>query len=345
MCPFINLSSFLVLITGGSGYIGSALTKHLLLNGWRVRILELSPDAASSFQNLLSSLKVEHPIEIQVGDACNSKDVSQSLQGVTHVVHLAGIANIHFCRENPQRAVEVNGMSVRNFLECARSRRNFCQFIYPSTVAGMYTLPSEGPIVESANVFPVDDYGISKQMGEQFCRAYARVYGIRTVIFRQSNVYGPSPRMKFDNVVHKFAQKALAGEPLEIYGSGKQERDFLYLDDLVRTYEMTLLNKVPPGREYNICNGMNKSISQVAEEISRVVAHLYGKNIEVKYIPINAQEIENHHISISSKRANYELGIVPQTPFEVGVQHLIESMECEYTLTCASRKLEPIEIP
>ncbi len=59
---------------------------------------------------------------------------------------------------------------------------------------------------------------------------------------------------------------------------------------------------------------------------------------------MNAQEIENRHISISTKRANYELGIVPQTPFEVGVQNLIESMECEYTLTCASRKLEPIEI-
>ena len=90
-----------------------------------------------------------------------------------------------------------------------RSSEKFLQFVYPSSVAGMYANTTTGQVKETSQVFPVDDYGISKQAGEQFCRAYARLYGMRTVIFRQSNVYGPSPAMKFDNVVHAMVRRAL----------------------------------------------------------------------------------------------------------------------------------------
>ena len=184
----IDPASSLVLITGGSGYIGAMLAKHLVSNGWKVRIMDSSADALYVLQQDFSSMPNYYSLEFQNGNVCDPKDVLRSCQGVTHIVHLAGIANARACRENPHQAFEVNCLSARNYLECMRSSEKFLQFVYPSSVAGMYANTTTGQVKETSQVFPVDDYGISKQAGEQFCRAYARLYGMRTVIFRPGTI-------------------------------------------------------------------------------------------------------------------------------------------------------------
>ena len=261
-----------------------------------------------------------------MGDVCDPKDVRRACEDVTHLVHLAGIASVTACRAQPQRAIEVNGLSTRNLLECVRGVRGFRRFIFPSSVAGMYTVPRKGRILETTPVFPVDDYGISKSLGEQFCRAYARLFGLPTVIFRQSNVYGPSPVMKFDNVVHAFVKSVLAGEPVVIHGSGVQERDFLYLGDLVRAYELALRCEIPPARIYNVCSGERLSIRQVAEEIDRGFRRINGGGVKTKYAPMEMEEIEIRRYSIQGRRAFRELGFSPEVTFEEGVRSLIGTL-------------------
>ncbi|MFQ5692263.1 MAG: NAD-dependent epimerase/dehydratase family protein [Nitrospinota bacterium] len=319
-------ASSLVLITGGGGYVGSALADHLLAGGWSVRLLEVSARTARSLRRRLTPPGKGRSLEIQVGDVCHPGDIRRACRDVTHVVHLAGMASVSACRAQPQRAIEINGLSTRYLLECMRDAKGFRRFIYPSSVAGMYTVPRRGRILETTPVFPVDDYGISKSLGEQFCRAYARLFGAPTVIFRQSNVYGPSPVMKFDNVVHAFVKGALAGKPLVIHGSGVQERDFLYLGDLVRAYESALRCEIPPGRLYNVCSGEKRSIRQVAEAVARGFRRIRGEEIRVKHKTMEMEEIEIRRYSILGSRASHELGFVPEVAFEEGIRRLIETL-------------------
>ncbi len=315
-----------VLITGGGGYVGAALANHLLGQGWSVRLLEISARAARSVRRRLRPPRNGRSLEILSGDVCDPQHARRACKDITHLIHLAGIASVTACRAQPQRAIEVNGLSTRNLLECVRGVRGFRRFIFPSSVARMYTVPRKGRILETTPVFPVDDYGISKSLGEQFWRAYARLFGAPTVIFRQSNVYGPSPVMKFDNVVHTFVKSALAGEPVVIHGSGVQEGDFLYVGDLVRAYESALRCEIPPGRVYNICGGKKLNIRQVSEEIDRGFRRITGGGVKTKYVPMEMEEIEIRRYSIQGRRAFRDLGFSPEVTFEEGVRCLIESL-------------------
>jgi len=314
-----------VLITGGGGYIGAALTGYFLERGWAVRVMEVSVDRAAQIRKIFRRANYSPPLSVMVGNVHDLRSVTRACKGITHLIHLAGVANVNDCRRDPQKAIALNGYSTRILLEEVRKKPGFQKFIFPSSIAGMYTLPRKGRIQETASVFPVDDYGISKYLGEQFCRAYARLFGTPTVIFRQSNVYGPSPAMKYDNVIHVFVKNAIAEKQLVIHGNGNQARDFLYLDDLLRAYENALLIDFPPGREFNICSGENVSIRELAKLVLRATECLsQEKKRKIAFRKMKGQEIEIRKFLISNHRARKELKFNARISLEEGLLRLVQ---------------------
>jgi UDP-glucose 4-epimerase len=308
-----------ILVTGGAGYISSRMIERLLQEGFKVKTLEYNINTLGNLSDFLEDPNFSYII----GDVTKEKDVKKACQDVEVVIHLAGIASIARCRENPMKAISVNGYAVRTILETCKDSKDFKKFIYPSSVAGMYTRPKRDIITADDEVFPINDYGVSKFLGETYCKAYNEMYGLPTTIFRQSNVYGPSPGMKYDSVIHIFVRNAIEGKPLTIQGSGEQARDFVYIDDLIDAYFSVIASEKTNGETYNVCSGEVLKIKEIAEIIQEEVAKKTSNNIEINYISMPLEESEIRKFAISYEKAKNDFGYEPKTKFKEGIAKLI----------------------
>ena len=232
------------LITGGCGFIGTAVVRDLTAAGGHVvRVLDnLSAGtredlhaACEYVEHGRSGLRWSDPgsrsaVELVVGDILDEGLVRGTAQDAEVVLHLAANSGVAPSVADPRADCAVNVIGTLNVLEAARhggARR----FVFASSGAPIGEC--EPPIHEESVPHPVSPYGASKLAGEAYCSAYFRTFGLETVALRFGNVYGPGSRHK-SSVVARFIRQAMVGETLEIYGDGLQTRDFLYLDDLVR---------------------------------------------------------------------------------------------------------------
>lgn len=319
------------LVTGAGGYLGSALARRLTDEGHRVTGLENDPRGLEVVRGLDGVKAVE-------GDVTDEADAAAAVRGASAVFHMAGVSSVEACRENPRLALEVNGYAVRTLLE--HSTDDMRLFVYPSSVAGMYTVPkgavykhrsgggdvvytrpSGGAVTEEDPVVPVNDYGVSKFLGETYARAYDELHGAPTLVFRQSNVYGPSPVGPGGGVARLFAERALRGEPLEVHGSGEQTRDFLYVDDLLDAY-VAALERLPSGETLNLSSGTSTSVNRLAEMVGELVG-----GAEVKHVGGREEELEIKRYTVSNERAREVLDWEPKTSLGEGLKTLLDAME------------------
>ena len=258
------------LITGGCGFIGTSLIKHLLANNLakKIRVLDnlsvgtradlstvctftesplspqssaLSPDSRSSALSTNSVLSPDK-VELVVGDIRDPALTEACCQGIDVIVHLAANTGVPKSVENPRLDMECNVVGTFNMLEGARAQK-VKRFVFASSGAPAGEV--EPPIHEELPPHPVSPYGASKLAGEGYCSSYYRTFGIETVCLRFSNVYGPGSTHK-SSVVAKFIKQALNGETLEIYGDGTQTRDFIYIDDLIDAIYRAATYHEPP---------------------------------------------------------------------------------------------------
>ena len=230
------------LITGGCGFLGTALIKHLLSQklAKHIRVLDnlsvgTQEDLASvcNFtETSLSSLIAPSSavrVELVQGDIRDAETCEACCQDMDVVIHLAANTGVPASVENPRLDMECNVIGTFNMLEGAR-KNDVKRFIFASSGAPAGEV--EPPIHEELPPHPVSPYGASKLAGEGYCSAYFRTFGLETVALRFGNVYGPLSGHK-TSVVAKFIKLAMEGEPCEIYGDGTQTRDFIYIDDLI----------------------------------------------------------------------------------------------------------------
>ncbi len=245
------------LITGGCGFIGTNLIRHLTetVPEIRIRVLDnLSigsrADLASvcSFQELDST--IEKPIsaddvnsksavELVVGDIRKADVCIAAAAGMDAVVHLAANTGVRPSVRNPRMDMEANVIGTFNILEAARLN-NVRRFIFASSGAPIGEC--RPPIHEEMPAHPISPYGASKLAGEGYCSAYCKAYGLETVCLRFSNIYGPNSGHK-NSVIAKFIKKALNKETIEIYGDGEQTRDFIFIEDLIRAIHLSVNRK------------------------------------------------------------------------------------------------------
>jgi UDP-glucose 4-epimerase len=218
-------------------------------------------------------------VELVVGDILDAELALQVSKDADVIVHLAANTGVAPSVENPRMDCEANVFGTLNYLEAAR-HCDVKRFVFASSGAPAGEV--EPPIHEELPPHPVSPYGASKLAGEGYCSAYFRSFGVETVCLRFGNVYGPLSGKK-DSVVAKFIKCALDGLPLEIYGDGKQTRDFIYIDDLIRSIRLAASVESAGGETFQIATNQETTVGELVEKLVPVLERFGVTGTKVAY--------------------------------------------------------------
>lgn len=238
------------------------------------------------------------------------------------IVHLAGQVSHLKSQEDPYYDLECNVKGILNILETVRKINPKCQVLYASS-RSVYGFPKYLPIDEEHPTEPIDAYGITKRTAEHYCQLYTYHYGINTTCFRQANLFGPRQQVwtnVFQMVSWIFRCVAL-NEEFTFYGDGSQTRDFLYVDDVVKAYELAIENPEKVyGQIYNLGGHEYCSWNQVIKYAEEVT----GNKAKVKYIPHSElrSKLENPHSWLSYSKYKKATGWMPIVSVKEGFKEM-----------------------
>ena len=221
-----------VLITGGLGFIGSNLAHRLVASRARITLVDsLIPQYGGNLYNIKG---LEDCVELNVADERDRNAIDYLVQDKDFIFNLAGQVSHSDSMTDPMTDLEINCKSQLSILEACRHNNPEVRIVFAGT-RQQYGKPEYLPVDETHPQRPVDVNGINKVSGESYHLLYNHVYGIRTVSLRLTNTYGPRQLMKHNRqgFVYWFIRQAIEGKELQIFGDGKQLRDFTYVDDVV----------------------------------------------------------------------------------------------------------------
>jgi CDP-paratose 2-epimerase len=333
------------LITGGAGFIGINLAQYLIRNNKSVRILDNL--SRKGVDKNLAWLKSAFPgrFDFIRADVRNLEEVRQGIQGIDTVFHFASQVAVTTSVEDPRTDFEVNALGTLNVLEAARSLHNPPKVLFTSTnkvygnlfnldieeMSKRYRFPRNMEGIDELQ--PLDfysPYGCSKGAADQYIHDYSRIYGLKTVVFRMSCIYGPHQFGNEDQgwVVH-FVISAVLNRPIKIYGDGKQVRDILYVDDLVRAFYMAADDsEKASGEIFNIGGGLPNSVSLI--ELIEILREITGKEIPVEFFDWRPGDQKIYISNI--KKAGDVLGWTPEVSAKQGIAKLHEWVKANQKL-------------
>jgi UDP-glucose 4-epimerase len=290
-----------VLVTGGSGFIGSHVVDALLAAGHEPLIYDLRRSPHHS------------EVECVVGDLCELERLESALDGCDAVLHLAAAADVNEVLAEPVEAERRNARGTLHVLEAAR-RAGVGRVVYASTIWAYSDTPAARHEESLPLHPPAHLYTATKLAGELYCHAYGELYGVEHTILRFGIPYGPRARPAA--VVPTFVARALAGEPLTIAGDGSQSRRFVYVEDLADGV-VRALAPCAANRMYNLVGEEEVSIRAIADAVRAAVG-----DVEVVHTPGRTGDFAG--APVSGERAAAELGWRPATPFAEGMRRYVD---------------------
>src|SRR5229473_1358962 len=326
-----------VVVFGGAGFVGSNLSKNLLDDGRHVIVFDSLARRGSEL-NLawLRQLQCAGRLEFIRGDVRDSKAVASAVKHADEIYHLAAQVAVTTSVEDPRTDFEVNAQGTLNVLEGARQSGNRPRLVFTSTnkvYGGLEDVETvEGDtgyafrgvphgISESQPLDFHSPYGCSKGAGDQYVRDYARIYDLPTVVFRMSCIYGPRQFGNEDQgwLAH-FIIAAVTGKPLTIYGDGKQVRDVLFVEDLVRALRLAA-EKIErtAGKVYNIGGGPRNALA-VWHEFGPMLERLSRQKVDVTFSDWRPGDQKCYVSDI--RKAAREFGWEPRIDKETGIRRL-----------------------
>jgi UDP-glucose 4-epimerase len=296
----------LVAVTGGGGFIGSHVVDRLVRAGHRVRVIDADPrwrnDAARYFTSDLFSGTLD-----------------RALAGCAAVFHLAGASDVNEVAADPVAAVRLNVEGTARVLQAARHQR--CgRVLLASTVWVYGCTVGTGERAEDA---PVDVrraghvYVSTKLAAELLVHSYHEMYGLSFTILRYGIPYGP--RMREALVVARFVRAALDGKPITIAGTGEQQRNYVYVEDLADAH-VRALSPAAAGQVLALEGGTPVSVREIADTVRELVA-----DVPIDYVPARAADYPG--MSISNRAAKELLDWSPETPFAGGVRRYLDWLD------------------
>lgn len=309
--PVSDLRNASVLITGASGFIGTRLVRHLA--GRTQRLVAMARGTATTLHPELRD------VETVLGDVSVPSQMCKALRNVDVVIHLAGHSGAGESANDPHYDLNSNVAGIITLLEAARAQSNKIRIVFPGSRL-QYGRVKALPVAETDALRPVSPYGVNKYACELYLDMYARVYGISYAVARLTNPYGPwaaNPAREY-NVLNKLIATAAAGGSITVYGDGKQLRDYVYVDDVVRAIE--LLAAFDENIVANVGSGSAVSFRHAAETIVRIAGR--GSIVSVPW-PENAQRVETGDFVADISRMR-SLGWTPATPLDEGVKMTLE---------------------
>ena len=296
-----------VLITGGAGFIGSHLVEHMLAAGNVMRVL----DNLSTGKR--ENLPIHSRLEFVLGDIRDRGLVLDCARDVQAIIHLAAVASVQASVDDPTGTHATNFDGTLHLLEAAR-QRHVRRFLYASSAA-VYGDNTRLPLVEEEILNPLSPYAADKLAGEYYLRFYHAKFGIETTAFRFFNIFGPrqDPSSPYSGVISIFIERVSRGEPVTVFGDGRQTRDFVYVGDLVKLLMQALARTEAVGQVINVGRGMQCSLLELLEALEK----LTGKPVERRFEAARLGDIVHSCADIS--RLVRLLGKAPDTDIATGL--------------------------
>lgn len=304
------------LITGGAGFIGTALTKKLADKN-KIRVFD------NLRRNALAKAGLDkHPnVEIVVGDVRDRTGLDRATEGVDYVVHMASIAGVDTVLKNPVLTMEVSIEGTMNALRAAQATGRVKRFIDFSTseVFGSYAFRVREADVTSLGAVGEArwTYAVSKLATEHLAHNYWKQFGLPTCSIRPFNIYGPG--QVGEGAVHAFVVRALRGEKLQVHNEGDQIRAWCFIDDIVDSIVLALTREEAVGQAFNIGNPRS---TVTVFQLARLVNRIAGSNAPIEFVKWGFPDVELRIPDV--RKAEELLGFRAQVDLEDGLARTLE---------------------
>lgn len=302
-----------ILITGGSGFIGSHTADLLLSQGKQVVVLD------NLFSGKLENLNLSHPdLEFIEGDILEFHYLKELIASCDAVIHLAAIASVPYSIENPIYSFQVNTQGFLHVVEAIRQLNRRTRLVYASSAAvygNEKILPCDDAKALSSP--PLSPYALQKIQTEEYANLYERLHGISSVGLRYFNVYGErqDPASPYSGVITRFLDAYQAEKPLTILGDGEQSRDFIHVSDVAKANLLALESEVKG--VLNIATGVPQTLLQLIDYIRESGK----KTVELSYLPERLGDIKMSYARTAL--AQSELGFKFSVSLKEGICQLV----------------------
>jgi UDP-glucose 4-epimerase len=296
-------------VTGGAGFIGSHVVDRLVYDGYQVTVID---DLSSGKRENLPPGVTLVVADVTLDAAADAiRSAAPEL-----IVHTAAQISVSVSTRKPLQDARINVLGTVNVLEAARTSGTK-KFVFFSSGGTVYGQPEDLPVSESQQTAPENPYGTSKLASEEYLAMYRRAFGFESTILRLANVYGPRQDPHGEaGVVAIFTLAMLGGNQITIFGDGNDERDYVYVSDVV---DAVMAAAAPGGpHRCNIGSGVSTNVNELCTRLSA----LTGYALEPQYGPPRPGDI--HAISLDATLARIELGWTPQVGLETGLARTVE---------------------
>jgi UDP-glucose 4-epimerase len=275
-----------VLVTGGSGFIGSHVVDKLMDAGFDVHVFDITKPHRDD-------------VKFIKGDITSQDQLNNAMHDIEYVYHIAAASDINKVAEQPVNAVNLNILSTARVLDAARVN-NVARVLFASSY---FVDSGKGHL-----------YATTKKASEMICSDYNTLYGLPFTILRYGTAYGP--RSRGEDVISLFVKRALSGEPLEIHGSGTQSRNFIYVEDLAKG-NVAALSDVAKNRTYILEGRSAVTIRELAEMVTRI----FDEDLDIKFGSKRPDDYSGEEApDISYKELKWE----PEVDIEEGIRRYIK---------------------
>lgn len=303
-----------ILVTGGAGFIGSHLVKYLVNEGHSVVVADI----------LLRGNKIEKDIQPKVKfyqtDVRDTAAMEELSAGCKYIYHFAAVLGVDVVADNPVETMDTEVIGTRNVCEAAL-KNGVDKIIYAST-SGIYGHSAiEKSVTENIIVDPRTSYAIAKRYNEIYFKARHEETGLKSISLRFFNVYGPNQDERM--VIPRFFKQAINNEPITVFGSGKQTRDFTYIDDTIKACLM-LADKAEGAEIFNIANENERTIAELAHQIKEITQ----SSSEISFVdaPAKRYDYEVERRFGSSQKLFAAIGYKPNTTMKEGLERIYQSI-------------------
>lgn len=304
-----------MLITGGAGFVGSHLCEKYTREGHTV--LCLDNFMSGNLMNIRHLLDFRN-FKLVKGDIRDNDLLERIMRDVEVVFHLAAQVHVDRSYIEPRLTWDVNVMGTQNVLEIARLH-DASKVIYAST-SEVYGSAQYVPIDEKHPLDAPHPYGASKVAADRMCHAYNQTYGMNIAIMRLFNIFGPHQRdLGYGGVISIFTRRVLMGMPPVIYGNGEQSRDYTYIADAVRAYDLVLNHQEPLPGPINFGSGKDVTIMDLAKKVIEVC----GKSDTIKPVHVEPRIGEVNRLIANAAKAKKLLGWQPEYNLEKGLAEFL----------------------
>jgi nucleoside-diphosphate-sugar epimerase len=298
------------LVTGGAGFIGSHIVERLISQNNTVRVAD---DFSSGRRE-----NVPAGVEVVEGDLADPAVANRAVAGVDYVLHQAAIPSVPRSVKDPVKSHRANVESTLNVLVAARDA-NVKRVVF----AGSSSVYGESPTLpkrEDMRTAPLTPYALQKQVGEQYCQMFTKLYGLETVTTRYFNVFGPrqQPGSPYSGVISLFIEALASGKPPVVHGDGRQTRDFTFVGDVVTGVLAACHAPKASGEIINVAVGGRVSLL----ELIRTIQVILKTNIEPTFGPPREGDIRDSQADIT--KARQLLGFSPVVAFDDALRQTVE---------------------